>query len=51
MLTINRRQFLKQTAGAALLGLGAGVASNCRAAPPKMAASVSRLKRPVAIAM
>ena len=51
MLITNRRQFLKQTSSAALLGLGAGVAANCLAAPPKTATSVSRLKRPVAIAM
>jgi hypothetical protein len=51
MLMTNRRQFLKQTAGTALLGLGAGAALNCLAAPPKTATSVSRLKRPVAIAM
>jgi hypothetical protein len=47
----NRRQFLKQTAGAALLGLAAGVTTNGLAASPKMATSVSRRTRPVAIAM
>jgi Sugar-binding cellulase-like len=51
MLVTNRRQFLKETATTLLLGLGTGVPSICPAAPPKMPTSVSRLKRPAAIAM
>ncbi len=51
MLMTKRRQSPKQTAGTALLGFGAGAALNCLAALPKTATNVSRLKRPVAIAM
>ncbi len=47
---INRREFVGRS-GAALLGLGFGAASTAVTSSPKMGSSVSRLKRPVAIAM
>lgn len=47
---MNRRQFLKGAAGAALLA-GQGITTEALAARPKQACSVTRLKKPAAIAM
>ena len=50
-MTATRRDFLKQTAAAALLGLGAGGSVASAAATAKKACGVRVLKEPAAIAM
>lgn len=47
----NRREFLKQSAGSALFGLGAGSAFAIASSRPKTACGVRSLREPLAIAM